>query len=285
VWFTTKLAQLKQWVTTLLHKGHGSGVDADKLDGLHADDVVVKAAEIAGARRDGSMLGITDHGVLQGLSDDDHTQYALADKSRPATWVAETDVPVLTDAKYPNAVLRDGTRAMTGNLSMGAYGVHEDSLRFAMNRGAGAFEFKYLNAVRVALYRVDTATYMDLLVRDILPTRDAVITNTAKLRTATTNGHYFTIEAQDAVGMQACAKLVSGYMDIMRAGDITLLVDKKVDCQTNGGELHPARESTVVGSEPTPSVHELMIWRDSTNNKVYLKYNDTDEGDKKVELT
>jgi len=66
---------------------------------------------------------------------------------------------------------------------------------------------------------------------------------------------------------------------------LTMEADMVVDCQTNGGELHPARESTAVGDEPDPSVHELFIWRDSTNNKVYLKYNDTDEGAKKVELT
>ena len=30
--------------------------------------------------------GVSDHGVLSGLGDDDHVQYALADKSRPTTW-------------------------------------------------------------------------------------------------------------------------------------------------------------------------------------------------------
>lgn len=69
------------------------------------------------------------------------------------------------------------------------------------------------------------------------------------------------------------------------ATSIKMESDMVVDCQSNGGELHPARESTAVGAEPNPSVHELFIWRDSTNNKVYLKYNDTDEGAKKVELT
>lgn len=33
-----------------------------------------------------------DHGTLDGLADDDHTQYALADKSRPATWVEAADL-------------------------------------------------------------------------------------------------------------------------------------------------------------------------------------------------
>ena len=56
-----------------------------------------------------------------------------------------------------------------------------------------------------------------------------------------------------------------------------------VDCQSNGGELHPARVSN--SAEPTPSVHELQIWRDPDDNKTYLIYNDTDEGVRKVEMT
>jgi hypothetical protein len=48
--------------------------------------------------------------------------------------------------------------------------------------------------------------------------------------------------------------------------------------------FYPIRQSTAVGDEPTPDTGELMMWRDSTNNKVYLKYNDTDEGSKKIEL-
>lgn len=62
--------------------------------------------------------GAIDHGLLlpASLLDDDHPQYALADKSRPSPWVAETDVPVLTDAKYPNALLLDGSRMIVGNV-------------------------------------------------------------------------------------------------------------------------------------------------------------------------
>lgn len=36
--------------------------------------------------------GVGDHGLLDGLADDDHPHYALADKSRPATWVAAADL-------------------------------------------------------------------------------------------------------------------------------------------------------------------------------------------------
>jgi hypothetical protein len=36
--------------------------------------------------------GVTDHGALTGLGDDDHPHYALADKSRPSPWVAAADL-------------------------------------------------------------------------------------------------------------------------------------------------------------------------------------------------
>jgi len=36
--------------------------------------------------------GVTVHGLLTGLDVDDHAQYALADKSRPATWVEADDL-------------------------------------------------------------------------------------------------------------------------------------------------------------------------------------------------
>jgi len=35
--------------------------------------------------------GVSDHGLLSGLLDDDHTQYALADKSRPDPWITAAD--------------------------------------------------------------------------------------------------------------------------------------------------------------------------------------------------
>lgn len=36
--------------------------------------------------------GVSDHGLLTGLLDDDHPQYALADKTRPSPWVAAADL-------------------------------------------------------------------------------------------------------------------------------------------------------------------------------------------------
>lgn len=52
---------------------------------------------------------------------------------------------------------------------------------------------------------------------------------------------------------------------------------------TGSAEFHPPRVSA--SAQPTPSVGELQIWRDSDDNKTYLIYNDTDEGVRKVEMT
>jgi hypothetical protein len=57
-----------------------------------------------------------DHGNLDAASllDDDHTQYALADKSRPSPWVAASDLTLLDveDLGGPNAAtLTDGSNA------------------------------------------------------------------------------------------------------------------------------------------------------------------------------
>jgi len=39
-----------------------------------------------------TAAGVTDHSLLSNLLVDKHTQYALADKSRPTTWVSATDL-------------------------------------------------------------------------------------------------------------------------------------------------------------------------------------------------
>lgn len=48
-------------------------------------------------------------------------------------------------------------------------------------------------------------------------------------------------------------------------------------------DTYPRRVEDV--SQPTPAVGELMIWRDASNAKVYILYNDSTDGVKKVELT
>lgn len=65
-----------------------------------------------------------------------------------------------------------------------------------------------------------------------------------------------------------------------------------------GCESHTLRDFVIVSGpdhimirrlsqsgQPTPDEGELIIWRDSDDNKTYLVYEDPDEGTRKVEMT
>lgn len=64
------------------------------------------------------------------------------------------------------------------------------------------------------------------------------------------------------------------YTDIASDGDISF-----------GGtaSFYPRRISQ--SAEPTPNDGELIIWRDTDDDKTYLIYDDEDVGTRKVELT
>lgn len=69
---------------TLLQRAAGAQPVADDiLTFQHVNQAEWKAL---------SALATFDHGLLAGLGDDDHAQYALADKTRPAPWVAAGDL-------------------------------------------------------------------------------------------------------------------------------------------------------------------------------------------------
>ena len=66
-------------------------------------------------------------------------------------------------------------------------------------------------------------------------------------------------------------------------GDVQMAAAKSVDCATNGGYLKPRRVSQ--SAQPTPDTAELLVWRDTDDNKTYLVYEDPDVGTRKVEMT
>ncbi|MGI9610491.1 MAG: hypothetical protein ACR2NL_09400, partial [Acidimicrobiia bacterium] len=103
--------------------GPGSGLDADTLDGQHATDFVELTDSIdvladvdtttstpsvgEHLEWDGSNWvpgtaggGVTDHGALTGLADDDHTQYLLIDGTRAMTGALDMDGNNITNARY-----------------------------------------------------------------------------------------------------------------------------------------------------------------------------------------
>jgi len=58
VWFTTKIEEVRQQVEGLkerLTKGHGSGVNADKVDDLHAQEIAQRALDIMQAGKGGGI--------------------------------------------------------------------------------------------------------------------------------------------------------------------------------------------------------------------------------------
>jgi hypothetical protein len=71
-----------------------------------------------------SLAGSLDHGLLLGLTGDDHVHYALADKSRPAVWVAAADLA-------PRSLADLGTRAHALLTSLNA----DDHAQYLLNSG------------------------------------------------------------------------------------------------------------------------------------------------------
>ena len=70
---------------------------------------------------------------------------------------------------------------------------------------------------------------------------------------------------------------------ISLASDVVIGAEKDLDCATNGAYFKPRRVSQA--AEPTPESGELLIWRDTDDDKTYIVYNDPDVGARKVELT
>lgn len=68
---------------------------------------------------------------------------------------------------------------------------------------------------------------------------------------------------------------------IPRAGDITGLAAKILDW--SAGYFKPRRLSQ--SAEPTPESGELLVWRDTDDDKTYIIFNDPDVGVRKVELS
>lgn len=129
--------------------GSESGLDADTLDGLHA-------SELGGG-------GVSDHGLLTGLSDNDHPQYYLAsnvssyaatlllaaDAATARTVLGLSSMAVATEANY---LLVDGTRNSTGTQQFTA-GVKTGIIR-AITDSATAIQLQ--NASGTAVVTVDT---------------------------------------------------------------------------------------------------------------------------------
>jgi len=65
--------------------------------------------------------------------------------------------------------------------------------------------------------------------------------------------------------------------------DVTFAAGKVLDLATNAGVFKPRRVSQ--SAQPTPADNELLVWRDTDDDKTYLVYDDPDVGTRKVEMT
>lgn len=158
--------------------GSGSGLDADTLDGLHASEIT----------------GITDHGALTGLSDNDHPQYYLASNvsSYAATLLLSANAAAarstlglssMAVATESNYLLVDGTRNSTGIQQFTA-GMKTGIIR-AINDSTSAILLK-------------NASGGDVGVLDTTNGRLQIVGNNTQLRVSTTSlaeNAYFSVSA------------------------------------------------------------------------------------------
>jgi hypothetical protein len=112
--------KLAETILEVLPQGHGSGLDADLLDGLHAAEILAKMRVSGGGGGGGG--GVSDHGALTGLDD---------------------------PADHMWAFLLDGSRAFTGNLLPSVSGSF--NLGSALKKiGTG-----FIEVVRTSIVQVD----------------------------------------------------------------------------------------------------------------------------------
>lgn len=153
----------------------------------------------------------------------DESEFALADKSRPSPWVAETDVPVLTDAKYPNALLLDGSRKMTEHLQFGV-----DNKGVMFQRGGVAHVLLRPMDDMVAVRNPADTDYRDIIARNFRPQVNLWMKNNSRFM-STYNDAYFFSQWHTGIGATDVAKVVDDSIILLRAGDITGLAGKTLD--------------------------------------------------------
>lgn len=80
------------------------------------------------------------------------------------------------------------------------------------------------------------------------------------------------------------AKTGNRIKDLYIAGSLKDDTNSKTLQEIVDGLAIATPKRTAQADEPTGEVGKLEIWRDTDDGKVYLIYNDTDSGQKKIEL-
>lgn len=300
--------------------GSGSGLDADTLDGQNGSYyldwtnisnkpdptiTVTLTGDVTGTSNatltdlgNGTVTisttvvngggGTFDHGNLQGLGDDDHTQYLLADGTRTATELnVSGDLTVDTDTLHvdstnnrvgigtttPDSTLQVNGIAKTGDLTVVGDGLGESTILIDPNngtgvlrRGSGYFDILALNAAETGydpIYLnglVATITGTGVGIGTTSPTVPLDVVGDVNITTASGDGYLQVL--YQAIDTALYANLTaSGQMD---AQEVSLFAqnpntETSVPLRLTGSTVH------VVGDF---NVDQDTLFVDSTNNRV-----------------
>ena len=127
-----KRAEEAKRIFELLPQGKGSGLNADLLDNLHAKEIIEKAVRESAkipvkAPAMGGGAGVTDHGALTGLGDDDHTIYLLVNGTRAATGALKILAPADGDALLLGDATHEGGDISVYGDASGNRSLHFDA--------------------------------------------------------------------------------------------------------------------------------------------------------------
>jgi len=148
--------------------------------------------------------------------------------------------------------------------------------------GSGGF-IRRMSTGNLGARLIDDSDYANFQMATALMQAMIALSTPFNLRSIANAASSLVIQSHTGAAFVDTLESKAGVCTIPRAGDITMLAAKSLDCVTNAAYFKPARESNV--AQPAGVANELFIWHDSGNSKVYLMYNDTTEGVKKVELT
>lgn len=242
-----------------------------------------------------------DHGSIDGLTDDDHTQYPdlLGTRSFDVIIVDSSDA-ILTETF---------TGSATGWTLETGWAYNDNNIKW--DDGGNEEEFIAYRSISV----VSGVTYLVTFDVSGFVDTDGSTLNVklggTQVVTVTANGAYSNsvvcgssntkiefVSTESAVGgtdtwtidnvtvtIRVAAKIGDGgttnYLEIRDNGDINFF---------GTGGFYPRRISQAAqpanGTGDTQiDVGELLVWRDTDDSKTWLVYNDTDEGVRKVEMT
>lgn len=217
-------------------------------------------------------MGVTDHGALTGLADDDHTQYALADGTRGT--FATTAQGALADSALQSADIanfetttqlnsRDTANRNTDNHTSGTtnkvYTAAEQTKLAAIsgtNTGDDATNSQYSGLAASKQDTDPTLTALAAYNTNGILTQTAADTFTGRTITGTTN--QITVTNGDGVGGNPTLALPNA---ITLPGTIT------------GANLTGTNtgDNLIIGtSAPTPAVGERVLWLDTTGGNITL---------------